>query len=191
MKNIIVMTVKLLAITIVAGLLLGAVNYITKEPIAEQELAAANAARAECFPQASSFEEREIDIPEEYGIINSVYTALDEDGNDIGITVGVTTKGFNAGLNMTIGISSQGNVTGVVIGTNEETPGLGANAAKPQFIDQYKDVLYEPALVVVKVDPAADNEIQAIAGATITSRAVTDAVNKVADFYNSVMGGAQ
>ena len=191
MKNIIVMTLKLLAITIVAGLLLGAVNYITKEPIAEQEIAAANAARSQCFPQASSFEESDVELPEEYGIINSVYTALDENGNDIGITVGVTTKGFNAGLNMTIGISSQGNVTGVVIGTNEETPGLGANAAKPDFIDQYKDVPYEPALVVVKVDPAADNEIQAIAGATITSRAVTDAVNTVADFYKSVMGGAQ
>ena len=130
MKNIIVMTVKLLAITIVAGLLLGAVNYITKEPITEQEIAAANAARSACFPNASSFEESDISIPEEYGIINSVYKALDESGNDIGIAVGVTTKGFNAGLNMTIGISAQGTVTGVVIGTNEGNTGAGRKCRK-------------------------------------------------------------
>jgi electron transport complex protein RnfG len=190
-KNIIVMTLKLLAITIVAGLLLGAVNYITKEPIAEQEIAAANAARSQCFPQASSFEESDVELPEEYGIINSVYTALDENGNDIGIVAGVVTKGFSAGLNLTIGIGADGKVAGAVVGTHEETPGLGANASEPYFIDQFKDVPFEPALVVVKVDPAADNEIKAISGATITSRAVTDAVNTVADFYKSVMGGAQ
>ena len=118
MKNIIVMTVKLLAITIVAGLLLGVVNYVTKEPIAEQEKAAADAARSACMPAAVSFEENKVDIPEEYGIVNGVYTAFDNGGNDIGSAISITTKGFNAGLNLTVGISADGKVTGVVMGSH-------------------------------------------------------------------------
>lgn len=191
MKNIIVMTVKLLAITLVAGLLLGVVNYVTREPIAEQEKAAADAARFSCFPAANDFAVKEIEIPEEYGIINNVYTALDADGNEIGVAMGITTKGFNAGLNLTVGISADGKVTGVVMGSHQETPGLGANASDPEFMDQYKDVPYDPALVVVKVTPAEENEIQAITAATITSRGITDAVNTAAEFYESVIGGTR
>lgn len=192
MKNIIVMTVKLLAITLVAGLLLGVVNYVTREPIAEQEKAAADAARFACFPAANDFAVKEIEIPEEYGIVQNVYAALDADGNEIGVAMGITTKGFSAGLNLTVGISSDGKVTGYVMGSHEETPGLGAKASSDtEFISQFKDVPYDPALVVVKLPPTKENEIQAIAAATITSRGITDAVNTAAEFYESVIGGAR
>jgi len=187
MKNIIIMTVKLLAITLVAGLLLGGVNYITKGPIADQKKAEADAARFASFPEADDFTENKTDIAQEYSIVKNVYTALDADGNDIGATIGITTKGFNAGLNLTVGISADGKVTGVVLGSHEETPGLGAKASEPAFTEQYKDVPYEPALVVVKTPPSEDNQIQAITSATITSKAVTDAVNTAAEFYDSVI----
>ena len=191
MKNIIVMTIKLLVITIIAGLLLGAVNYITKDTIADQEAKKADEARFAAFPEAQSFTKLDIDIDDEYSLIQSVYSVQDAQGNDIGVAFDIITKGYSTGLNMTVGLSAQGTVTGVVIGANQETPGLGAKASEPTFIDQYKDVPFDPALVVVKTPATAQGEIQAITSATITSNAVTNAVNKVAEYYIDVIGGAK
>ena len=79
--------------------------------------------------------------------------------------------------------------TGIKILSHTETPGLGANAPKPQFSGQYKDKPIENKLEVVKVAPTKDNEIQAITGSTITSKAVTLGVNDAIDFYNTSLKG--
>jgi electron transport complex protein RnfG len=191
MKNIIVITVKLLVITIVAAALLGVVNGITKEPIAEQARKEADEARRAAFPDAVSFEALTADIPEAYAIIQSVYTAKDAEGNTIGITAGVVTKGYSSGLSLTVGIGADGAIKGVIVGSHNETPGLGAKAAEDWFESQYTAKPYGQPLTVVKSPPAADSEIQAITSATITSRGVTDAVNTVAAYYTDILGGAQ
>ena len=189
MKNIIVITVKLLVITVVAAALLGYVNSITVDPIAEQVKKEADAARQTAFADAVSFEKLDAEIPADYAIIQSVYTALDADGNAIGITAAVITKGYNAGLNVTVGISKDGTVKGVIVGGNSETPGLGAKATESWFQTQY--IGKTTPLSVVKTSETGGNEIQAITSATITSRGITDAVNTVAAYYTDVLGGSQ
>lgn len=191
MKNIFVITIKLLIITIIAGIVLGVVNGVTKEPIAAQALKEATEARQAVFHEAVSFEELDMQIPEEYAIIQNVYTALDADGNDIGITAAVVTKGFNAGLNLTIGVGADGTIKGVKLGSHNETPGLGAKASEPKFQSQYTDKPYDQPLGVVKSAPSTDYDIQAITSATITSSGITDAVNTVTAFYKQMAGGAQ
>jgi len=191
MKNILTITIKLLIITIIAGIVLGVVNAITKEPIAEQAIKEATEARQAVFPEAASFEELDVEIPEEYAIITGVYKALDDQGNDIGITAAVVTKGFNAGLNMTIGVGADGTIKGVMLGSHNETPGLGAKATEPKFQSQYTGKPYDEALNVVKSVPSSDYDIQAITSATITSNAVTQAANTVTAFYKQMAGGAQ
>lgn len=191
MKNIGVITIKLLIITIIAGIVLGVVNAITKEPIAQQAIKEATEARQSVFPEAASFEELDIEIPEEYAIIQSVYKALDDQGNDIGITAAVVTKGFNAGLNLTIGVGADGTIKGVMVGSHNETPGLGAKAAEPDFQSQYTDKPYDQELDVVKSAPSSDYDIQAITSATITSDGITNAANTVTAFYKQMAGGAQ
>lgn len=205
MKNIIVITLKLLVITVIAGALLGIVNGMTAGPIAEQEKSEANAARQAAFPDAASFElvfDRDetddaanmaavAEIPADYDIIQSVYTALDADGNTIGIAAGVTTKGYSSGLNLTVGLGTDGTIKGVIVGSNNETPGLGAKSTEPEFQGQFAGKSYSQPLTVVKSAATADNEVQAITGATITSRGVTNAVNTVIDYYTNVLGGAQ
>ncbi|MBT3318272.1 MAG: FMN-binding protein [Clostridia bacterium] len=188
MKKIIVMTIKLLVITVVAGVLLGVVNAITKDPIAAQEAKAADEARFAAFPSATEFEKIDIDISEDYSLIQNVYTAKDASGSDIGVAIGIKTKAYSTGLNMTVGLSAQGTITGVVIGSNQETPGLGSKAAEPKFIDQFKDVSFDTPLVVMKTGASAPYEIQAIASATITSDGVTYAVNKAVEYYTKVLG---
>ena len=128
------------------------------------------------------------ELPKDYAIIRTVYKALDESGNEIGITAGVVTKGFNSGLNITIGIGTDGAIHGVIVGDNTETAGLGAKAAEPEYEGQYVGKM--SPLTVVKASPG-DSEIEAITGATITSRAVTDAVNTVGEFYAALTGGAK
>ncbi len=191
MNKIVVITLKLLLITLIAGALLGVVNSVTKEPIAEQERKEAEEARRAAFPDAVSFEESTAKITEDYAIIKSVYTALDVGGNEIGIVASVVTKGYSSGLNLTVGIGADGTVKGVVVGSHSETPGLGAKATEDKFRGQYIGKAYTEPLTVVKNPPSADNEVQAITGATITSRGVTDAVNTVAAYYTDVMGGVQ
>ena len=68
--------------------------------------------------------------------------------------------------------------------SQDETPGLGANATKSEFTDQYKQKAQE--LEVIKNAEPADGEIQAITGSTITSQAVTDAVNKAVAAYEKI-----
>ncbi len=188
MKKIVVLTTKLLVITIIAGGLLGVANAITKEPIAAQEAKAADEARFAAFPSAVAFVKMDIDISEDYSLIQNVYTAQDAQGTDLGVTMGIKTKAYNAGLNLTVGLSAEGTITGVVIGSNQETPGLGAKASQPKFIDQYNDVPFDTPLVVVKMAPTSQYEIQAIASATITSDGVTYAVNKAVEYYTQILG---
>ena len=170
MKNIIVITVKLLVITIIAGALLGVVNAVTAEPIAEQQRIAADNARKAAFPEASAFEEMDVDIPEEYAIIQSVFSATDNSGNVIGIVAGIVTKGYSSGLNLTVGIGADGTIKGVIIGDHGETPGLGANATEASFRDQFNGKPIDKPLTVVKTGASDTYDIQAITSATITSR---------------------
>lgn len=205
MKNAITITIKLLIITIVSAIALGAVNYITAGPIEEQMKAAALEARQSAFPEAAEFkplydpdaaETADVTLesllgtdeaPKAYGIIKNVYTAYDANGNELGITAGVVTKGFNSGLNLTIGIALNGKITGVIVGDNTETAGLGAKASEASFEGQYTG---KTALLnVVKASPG-ESDIQAITGATITTKGITNAVNTVAEFYAAVTGGA-
>ena len=206
MKNAITITIKLLIITIISAVALGAVNYITAEPIAEQMKAAALEARQAAFPEAADFiplydpdaaETADVtlssllgtdEVPDGYGIIKNVYTAVDANGKELGIAAGVVTKGFNSGLNLTIGIALDGTIKGVIVGDNTETAGLGAKASEASFEGQYTGKA--APLGVVKSNPG-DSDIQAITGATITTKGITNAVNTVGEFYAAVTGGAQ
>lgn len=191
MKPIFTITLKLLVITIVAAAMLGYVYSITYEPIQEQTQRKSDEARFKAFPQAVSFEQIPEDIPEQYKIIRSVHTALDKDGNAIGITASVKTKGYGSDLNLTVGLGADGLIKGVVLGAHNETPGLGAKAADADFIGQYTGKPMNKPLDVVKKTPLEQNEIQAIGSATITSKGITLAVNTVIDYYRQAMGGTQ
>lgn len=189
MKNIVSITLKLFVITVVAAALLGLVYSVTKAPIAQQVEKSAQEARLAAFPEAASFEDTGAQIPDEYGIITSAYNALDSSGNVIGAVFGISTRGYSSGLNMTVGLGADGTIKGVIIGDNNETQGLGKKAAEPAFNGQFPGKPYDSELKVVKAAPK-DNEIQAITGATITSKAVTNAVNTAAEFYKQ-LGGAK
>jgi electron transport complex protein RnfG len=169
------MVFSLLLIALVCSAVLGAVNAVTYDKIAELETAARDEAMAQVLPFASSFEDKTAFL-ETYPTdetVRSVFAAKDGAGNTVGTAVVVAPKGFGGEITMIVGIGSGGTVTGVVITEISETPGLGMNATEDSFLSQFAGK--SGSLSVVK-SGANDNQINAITGATITSRAVTNGV---------------
>lgn len=177
----------LLVVTAIAGLFLGGAYVITKEPIEKQALLEKNQAMQEILPSAETFELSKVEIPAG-SIIKEVNVGLK--GNEtVGYAIKVTPKGFGGLIEMMVGISADGKIGGIKILSHSETPGLGANAPKESFSGQFKNKSTESQLEVVKTGASSDNQIQAMTGATITSRGVTSGVNEVINFYTSNLKG--
>ncbi|GFI18074.1 electron transport complex subunit RnfG [Lachnospiraceae bacterium] len=199
MKNMMKDAAILLVITLFAGLVLGFVYQITKEPIALAEEKAAKEAYAEVFPEASEFEMLEDALPKAdtpewaqagfAGVtIENVLSALDKDGTHMGYVLTVTShEGYGGDITFTMGIGNDGGLNGISILSISETAGLGMKAEavlKPQFAD--KNV---PAFTYTKTGAVSEDQIDAISGATITTNAVTTAVNGGLYYFQNWLGG--
>ena len=191
MNKIIKNTIVLTIITLVSGLLLGAVYGITKEPIAQAQDAAKKEAWQAVFPEASldDFVAEEVDeaIAEQVIADLGVKATVDEvcKVGDIGYVVTTTDKeGYGGDIQITVGITTDGTVNGVSILSISETAGLGMKAKEPAFYEQYQGKQTEKFYVTK--DGGEGEAIDALSGATITSRAVTGAVNTALAYYQNV-----
>lgn len=102
----------------------------------------------------------------------------------IGYVVTATSKdGYGGDVTVSVGITTDGEVKGIEFLTLNETAGLGMNASKPEWKGQFADKKVEQ-FSVTKSGSTSDEEIDAISGATITSNAVTNAVNTALYFVN-------
>ena len=187
----------LTAFTLVLGFILGLVYDITKDPIAEADRAATQAAYQKVFENAKfdpyeAFDKEQADsIMQDNGYedeITGVQVAKDDSGNTLGYVVTVLAKdGSQANITFSVGIQNDGySITSIA-----ETPGLGDKAKTEEFSGQFKEKQVD-AFEVVKQAPASDSEIEAISGATITSKAMTNGVNACITYFRNVLeGGAQ
>lgn len=187
-KNAIILTL----ITLVAGLGLGFVYEITKEPIAQAQDTAKKKAWQEVFPEASADDFEEIDVDEKaadeavkaLGVKAVVDEVCAVKGGEAGYIVTTTDKeGYGGDIKITVGITSDGTVSGISILSITETAGLGMRATEPAFYNQYKGKQAEK--FVVSKDGGDGEPIDALSGATITSRAVTGAVNAALGYYQN------
>ncbi len=186
----------LFAITLVAGACLGGAYEITKGPIAEAELAAKEDAFRAVLPEAASFalddyneaiEKANTEVASgDFGLVSvdECATGLDGSGASVGYVVTTTSKdGYGGDITVSVGITADGTVQGIEFLTLAETAGLGMKAAEPDWKGQFAGKAVD-AFSVTKGGASADNEIDAISGATITSNAVTGAVNAALYFVN-------
>ena len=178
---------KLFVITAVAGLILGGAYLITKKPIAEQVEKTNSEAMKETLPKAEKFEVMEGKAKDSVLEVNEGKAGSDT----AGYAIKVLTKGYGGEIELMVGVSNEGKVEGIKILSHGETPGLGANAEQPKFTGQFKGKPTEKDLEVVKTAPGKDNEIEAITGATITSKAVTKGVNEAVKYYKDELKGGQ
>lgn len=198
-KGIVKDALMLFVITMVAGALLGAVHEITLEPIAQAQLAANIATYKEVYPEASTFSTSEEltkaveDSQDEIAAqgfgsvtVDDVQQALDADGNVIGYLVTATSaEGYGGDVQISVGITNEGNLTGVGFLSLSETPGLGMKAKESEFKDQFVGKSTAETYEVTKTTASSDKQVQAISGATITSSAVTGALNAAVYFVNN------
>lgn len=181
-KDIIVPAIALFLICLVATLLLGGTNLLTKEKIVEVQENTAQAARLKVCPGAAEFTETTVEVD---GKQCSVFEGTDEEGNVLGYAVTTTDKSYGGEIKIMTGLDTDFKITGVEILSIDDTPGLGMNAKKEEFRNQY--VGKTGGIEVSKQAPEG-NEIQALTGATITSKAVTRCVNAAAAAVTN-MGG--
>lgn len=183
MREITKLGVILFAISAIAATILAYTYDVTKEPIAAQLEQANIKARQTVLSTASEFEKVSEDKYSSYENILEVYAGK-KDGNVVGYTIKTLPQGgYGGAIEVMIGISTDNVITGVNIGTHQETPGLGAKASG-EFKDQYNEKGTDKELAVIKSGQPKDNEVLSISGATITSRAVTDGVNMATKIYN-------
>ncbi len=76
----------------------------------------------------------------------------------------------------------------MVIPSISETPGLGMKAQEEDFYGQFENKKVD-SFTVVKSAPSADNEIEAISGSTITSKAMANGVNACLTYFQNVLAG--
>jgi len=200
MKEMIKNALILLIITIVSGALLGFVYENTKDEITYREQEDKKAAYKEVFNDASDFKAVDDFSPElvkekllQNGFdavdINEIIEAKSKDGELLGYVFNVTShEGYGGDIVFTMGIRNDGTLNGISFLSISETAGLGMEAEKvlkPQFVNRKVE-----SFVYSKTGAVADNEVDAISGATITTNAITNAVNAGLYYFNKNYGGA-
>lgn len=193
MRDYIRLTGVLLIVCVIAAGILGVTNAVTSDKIAEQAVLANDNARREVLGEATEFNKIEGDKIDEilakpdYDVIDEAFEAK-AGGQIVGYTIKTIPKGYGGTVEIIIGINKEGKLSGIKVGNNTETPGLGKNAATPKFQNQFKDKDWDKNVQVIKNGTPKDNEILSIAGATITSNAVTKGVNQALKLAKELSG---
>jgi electron transport complex protein RnfG len=152
-------------ICLLASGLLAGMNALTKNKIMAQAQAEEQASLKEVVPAGEHFEEVKSPAGE---VI--YYKAQDKDGKLIGVAFKTSGKGYSSVVDTMVGMGLDGSIINIKVLSQNETPGLGARIVEPDFTGRFSRKKIENL-----------NEVQAITGATISSRAVIDAVKKKAE----------
>ena len=194
-------------ISLIAALALGFVNELTKDRIAFLAAQAKAEAYQEVFPQAVAIVDKESNatlkstLEEAESIltakgftnikINEVCIVQDANQKRIGYVASVSLKAYDS-MTLTFGYTTEGVCTGLAFLEIKETPGIGMKADEPDFKNQFVNKKAEQ-FISVKNGASADNEINAISGATFTTDGVLRGVNAGISFMNELqnrLGGA-
>ncbi len=188
----------LTVITLFSGLLLGFVHELTKEPIQKQEQLAIQNACQEVFSdkQGVTFIEQQSeptlylkeDLEKQGVSIGKVWEAMDADGVPAGYVIETaSSEGYGGNIVLYVGVTMDGVLNDVSILNISETPGLGMRASEvlvPQLRNKAVDLIE-----YTKSGADEEDEIDAISGATITTKAVTNAVNGALRMAKELRGG--
>lgn len=180
MRDIIKPALVLFLITLIASASLGIVFEITKKPIEAQREFVKTESLKELINDATSFAPVEVlDNPD----IKELVKAM-KDTETIGYIITVSPKGYSGEINMMVAIGNDSKIIGTKILKHTETPGLGGEAKKSKFYDQF--IGKSGVLTVTKNAPKDNQEISAITSATITTKAYTLGVNTALEYFEQI-----
>jgi electron transport complex protein RnfG len=176
LRDLLKPSITLLLICVIVAAALSLTYSVTAEKIEERAQIDADAARKYVFENADSFSK----LNDRNEIIKEAYKAIKND-KPVGYVFTAASKGYGGNIMITVGVDQQKKVTGVKIGENKETPGLGSKTNNKSFLSQFTDFVAGEPLKVVKSGKSKSEDIEAVSGATISSKAVTRAVQAALD----------
>lgn len=163
MKEIIKLGLVLLTICVIAALALGFTNEGTKDRIDFNIKEANRLARIEVFPQATDFvmlADRKANtfesdaakaLIEDYALISDIYEAQNAQAEKIGYIITTRPEGYGGGIDVIVGFTLDGKITGMRVGDHQETPGLGAKVKTEGFYSQYENLSADGQILVKKM----------------------------------------
>lgn len=192
--QLVVPAVILCVITLLAGVALSGVYKVTKDPIEQQKLAASIAAYQEVCPGASAFAHDDA--------VDAAIAALDEEpygtafgksvideavlGDDGSCVIKVTSlDAYDGSLTVAVGVQPDGTLNGISFTDLHESAGMGMLCGEDKFKGQFAGVKVDSFVLLKSGGASADNEIDSVSGASISSSAVVNAVNAALDFWNT------
>jgi len=164
MKEMVRYGLTLALICVAASASLAGMNSLTKPKIIAQAQAEEMAALKEVLPQAEEFE------PVKSGQETAYYKAFGRQKEFIGVVFKASGKGYSSTIDTVVGMLKDGTINAIKVLSQNETPGLGANVAEPGFTGRFSNQ-----------NLSGINGIQAITGATISSKAVINSVKSRAE----------
>ena len=181
-KEILKPTLALFLICAVAAFLLALTNDKTAARIDAIAVQAQTQARSALFPDAASFGEEKAVGSETY------VEALDAAGHVIGYTFTTSAKGYGGDVQVMTGVAADGTVARIeILDVSNETPGLGQNAKKDSFKSQFTGK--SGSIGVSTASKPVAGGVDALTGATYTSKGVTNAVNHALELYDRIVKG--
>ncbi len=180
-KEVLIPTISLFLICTIVTALLAGTNAITAPMIEKLQIETENKTKVAVLSDAKGFSDAKTATLN--GIDYTYYEGYDESENIVGYVFTTSAKGYGGDIVTMVGVKKDGSVAGVDFLAISETAGLGMNADKDDFKSQYIGKIGD---IGVNKNEPADDEIQALTGATITSKAVTEAVNIALDLYEEV-----
>lgn len=182
--SILINALILFGITLISGFLLGLTYNATQEARDYQTKLKTDVALNTVLQDSKFSEEAIVGEPK---FITKVYqgnTAEDGTGDVLGYAFQLeTTEGYGDAIKIMVAFKADNTISGIDVVSHTETPGLGAKADEPKFKDQFMGK--EVSELMVTKGGSNPQDIDAISGATITSRAVTNAVNEAIIYYNT------
>ncbi len=178
MRDIIKPAFSLVIICAVITFFVALTYNVTKDTIRHRQLEELYSAMAEVLPDGKSFNE----ITNEF--INGENGDIKIDGvyeSNAGMVFSLLTPGYGGDVAVIIGISSNGEISGVRLGSNNETPSLGKQAEETFFTSRFDKISTNDNIA---------GSVDSISGVTITSTAVKNAVQAACGHYNEYKGGA-
>lgn len=192
-------------IALVTGVALSGVYTMTKDTIEAQQMAANAESYKAVVPDAETFETDEaltaaVDAlgGEVYGTdygrvhINDVIVGRNAAGEAVGYVISVTSSdGFDGDITLSMGIQPDGTLNGISFTELHETAGMGMRCDEPEFRDQFNGRLVSAFKLNKAGGSTAEDEINSVSGASISSGAVVNAVNAGLNFFETNVKGGE
>lgn len=176
------MLVSLFVITIISGFSLGYINELTVGPIEKGKIERKVNALKLVLPAFDNNPVEDVQkIKSDFAKDSVEVFPAFENNEFVGAAViGSTEKGFSGLIKLMIGFKPDGTVQNIVVLEQKETPGLGTKMKDEKFLAQFRDI--NPSAFNLKVTKDG-GEVDALTGATITSRAFGEAVQMAYDEF--------